>query len=167
MIRYVLVCDSGHEFESWFRDSAAYDMQRAEGFVSCPFCASEKVEKAVMAPNVARKDRAITLPAAPASADAPAAAAATALPVPTEPAAPVAPSDKDRMLRDLVRDIHARLRESADYVGPSFAEEARRIHEGEAEERPIWGEATPDEAQELIEDGIPALPLPALPDERN
>jgi hypothetical protein len=52
-------------------------------------------------------------------------------------------------------------------VGPSFAEEARRIHEGEAEERPIWGEATPDEAQELIEDGIPALPLPALPDERN
>ncbi len=166
MILYALACDSGHEFESWFRDSAAYDMQRAEGFVSCPFCGSEKVEKAVMAPNVARKDRAV---AAPGLDEAHAPAAAPTLPPAASAGAPAAPalSDKDRLIREMVREVHARLTENADYVGPSFAEEARRIHEGEAEERPIWGEATLEEAKELIEEGIPAMPIPVPPDERN
>jgi hypothetical protein len=166
MIRYALACDSGHEFESWFRDSAAYDMQRAEGFVSCPFCGSERVEKAVMAPNVARKDRTA---AAPGLVEADAPAAGTAPPLAASAGTPPAPalSDKDRLIREMVREVHARLTENADYVGPSFAEEARRIHEGEAEERPIWGEATLEEAKELIEDGIPAMPIPLPPDERN
>jgi hypothetical protein len=156
MIRYALACEAGHEFESWFRDSAAYDEQRAQGFVACPFCGSDKVEKAIMAPRVARTDRAapslpVAVPAAPAS----------------EATVPAVVSEKDKMLRDLVRRVHAHLKENADYVGPAFAEEARRMHDGEAESRAIWGEATLEEAKALVEDGIEAMPIPALPDDRN
>ncbi len=168
MIRYALVCDDGHDFESWFRDSAAYDEQQASGFVACPHCGSAEVRKAIMAPRVARTDRfdAVGTPAEASGAMAD--IAPPAAPAPVQPdAAPAVVSETDRAVRDLMRKVHAFVKEHAEDVGPAFAEEARRMHEGEADTRPIWGQATPEEAMELAEDGIQAIPIPVLPDDRN
>ncbi len=155
MIRYALACDAGHAFESWFRDSDSYDTQRMAGFVTCPVCGSASVEKQVMAPAVARTDR-----------DRP------PLPVPSgevaEPARPVALlTEREAAFRELLRAIRRHVVETAEHVGPRFAEEARKMHEGVAEFRAIYGEATPEEARALAEEGIEAFPLPVLPDERN
>lgn len=152
MIRYALVCDEGHEFESWFRDADAYEAQAARGLVSCARCGSTRVAKAIMAPAVARRDNA-----------APARQAAT----PTAPE-PVALIDEtQRELRGAIRALRARIEANTEDLGPRFPEEARRIHEGEAPQRSIRGEASLDDARALIEDGIEILPIPALPDERN
>ncbi|MCP8938921.1 DUF1178 family protein [Alsobacter sp. SYSU M60028] len=159
MIRYALRCDNGHEFESWFRDSASFDAQAARGLVTCPVCDTAKVEKQIMAPTVARTD----VPRAAADAsEAPAA-------VPTAPAAlPVAlMSERERAFREVLRAVREHVIANSEHVGPRFAEEARRMHDGLSEFRSIWGEATPDEARALAEEGIDALPLPVLPDERN
>jgi hypothetical protein len=157
MIRYALGCDQGHEFEGWFRDSAGFGEQVADGLVICPVCGSEKVNKLIMAPGVARTDRG-------------ASAATAATPVPAEEgsASPMAlMSDKARELRGMIRALREHVAQNAENVGPRFAEEARKIHEGDAQARSIYGEATKEEARKLMEDGIPALPLPVLPDDRN
>jgi hypothetical protein len=153
MIRYALSCDHQHEFDGWFRDSAAFDEQAAGGLVTCPSCNSSSVEKRIMAPGVARSDRdSACAPTAPATPDA-------------TPMALI--DDKARELRAMIAALREHVTKTADYVGPRFAEEARRIHDGEVETRSIYGEATADEARALAEDGIPALPLPIIPDERN
>ena len=156
MIAYNLVCDKGHEFESWFASSAAYDRQVARGLVACPLCASTKVGKAVMAPAVARRDR----PASAARPQAPIAAPADSQPMAVF-------GDKERQLRDMVRALRQHVKENSDYVGRRFSEEARQMHEGEIEHRSIWGEASAEEAKALIEDGIEVHPLPLPPDDRN
>jgi hypothetical protein len=157
MIRYALGCDQGHEFEGWFGNSAAFDEQAAGGLVICPICGSEKVNKLIMAPGVARTDR----------GEAPAPGSA-AVPAEDGSASPMAlMSDKARELRGMIRALREHVAQNAENVGPRFAEEARKIHEGDAEARSIYGEATKEEARKLIEDGIPALPLPVLPDDRN
>ena len=155
MIKYSLVCDAAHEFESWFPGSESYEEQARRGFVECPHCQSTKVSKAIMAPNVARKDR----DAAPAE--------------PATPAPPAAPQpvalldEKQQHLRAMIRDLHEKIVASSDDVGESFPEEARKMHEGETPARSIRGKASFEEARALLEDGIPVLPIPDLPEERN
>lgn len=148
MIKYALACEQAHEFESWFPSSDAFEEQRKRGFVTCPFCNSAKVEKQIMAPSVARKDKA---PAAPAPEAQPVAAL----------------SDREREIRAMLRSLREHVMQNAENVGRSFAEEARKMHYGEAEERSIYGEAEPAEARALLEEGIDVLPLPIVPDDRN
>jgi hypothetical protein len=163
MIRYSLSCDRDHEFESWFPSSDAYDAQRKRGLVACPLCGSEKIEKQIMAPRLARTDKAPAgvpaVPAAPAS-------------TPTVPEAatpqPMALfSEKERELRAMFKALREHVQKNADHVGERFPDEARKMHYGEIEHRSIYGEASPMEARELIEEGIEIHPLPIIADERN
>ena len=135
VIVYSLKCANSHEFEGWFQSSAAYDEQAAGGKLVCPVCASHKVEKAIMAPAVSGTKK-------------------TAL-----------AKDELKNMRQFVSGIRKYVKENAEYVGPRFPEEARKIHYGETDERHIYGEATLDEAKELIEEGVDVAPLPPDLDE--
>lgn len=172
MIRYALACDDGHEFESWFPSSASYDAQAAGGFVSCPVCGSAGVEKRIMAPSLGRKG------ASAKGASAKEAQVGELLSAPNEsgpaPALPVpAPqpmalmSERDMAIRAMMRAVREHVTKTADYVGPTFADEARKMHYGDIEHRSIYGESTPDYTRALIEEGIEIHPLPMMPDERN
>ena len=167
MIRYTLCCNQGHTFESWFAGSAAYDKQVKRGLITCPVCNSPKVEKALMAPQLARTKKGRPAPAPVVQTpEAPGAAAAPAPPAP--PAGPVAMvSPQELELRKKLKELREHLTKNADYVGQKFPEEARKMHYGEVEHRSIYGEASPDEAKELHEEGIEFHPLPVLPHERN
>jgi hypothetical protein len=167
MIRYTLVCNKRHEFESWFANSAAYDKQVKRGLVTCPLCGSPKVEKALMAPRLARTDTSSARDIVPA-AKPPAAEATPAAPIAATPPTPVAMiSPQEQEFRQKLRELRDHLVQNADNVGPRFPEEARKMHYGEAEHRSIYGIASPEEAKELHEEGIEFSPLPVLPDERN
>jgi hypothetical protein len=161
MIRYALNCDQGHVFESWFANSAAYDKQAERALVTCPVCGSAKVEKAIMAPRLARADAIGPQPPNP----------APALVQPTAPVAAKTPvamvSAAERELRQKLKELRDHVTKNASYVGQRFPEEARKIHYGEAEHRSIYGEASPEEARELHEEGIEFHPLPVLPDDKN
>ena len=165
MIRYALACSKGHTFDSWFQNSAAYDKQAKRGLVECPVCGDSKVEKALMAPTLAgtkKRGR----PSMPAAMRAPAPEAATA--APSETTAPVAMmSPEEREFRTKLKELRDHLTKNADNVGRKFPEEARKMHYGEAEHRSIYGEASPQEAKDLHEEGIEFHPLPVLPEERN
>jgi hypothetical protein len=173
MIRYALNCDQGHSFESWFANSAAYDKQARRGLVTCPMCGSAKVEKAIMAPNLAANLGF----SEPADADPrPPTPTQPAPPPPLQPAPmpPIPPktpvammSAAERELRHKLKELRDHITKNAHYVGPRFPEEARKIHYGEAEHRSIYGEASPEEAQQLHEEGIEFHPLPILPDDKN
>jgi len=164
MIRYTLVCNKGHEFESWFANSTAYDKQAKRGLITCPLCGSAKVEKALMAPRLARADSTSTPAPAPPSSASPTKAA----PAPAQPATPVAMiSPQEQEFRQKLRELRDHLVKNAENVGPRFPEEARKMHYGEAEHRSIYGIASPEDAKELHEEGIEFSPLPVLPDERN
>jgi hypothetical protein len=157
MIRYALHCEHGHDFDSWFQNSASYDNQTKRALVACPICGSVKVEKAIMAPRLNRADAAA--PNMP-----------TAAPVPPGPPAkaPVAMmSPPERELRKKLKELRDHITKNADYVGSRFPEQARKIHYGETKHRSIYGEASPDEAKELHDEGIEFHPLPILPDEFN
>jgi hypothetical protein len=169
MIRYALICDRQHDFEAWFRDSAAFDEQAAEGLVLCPRCQSAVVEKQIMSPGVARSDRASAtpMPVARTSETAPETPSEFPSASPPEPTSLALVDDQARELRALMTAWRQHVTKTADYVGPRFAQEARRIHDGEVESRSIYGEATLEEAKALAEDGISALPLPIIPGERN
>lgn len=159
MIRYALACEQAHAFDSWFPSGGAYDVQRARGLVTCPLCGSAQVEKQIMAPAVARTDK------APARAETP------------EPGKPLsddrAPqpvailSEREQALRAMLKAFREHVTRNADYVGPSFAEEVRKMHYGEIEHRSIYGEADRLEAEALYEEGIEFHPLPIVADERN
>jgi hypothetical protein len=157
MIRYALQCEHGHAFESWFQNSAAYDKQAKRGLVTCPICNSGKVEKAIMAPRLARTE-----------ANEPAAEATPAAAPPAPPRTPVAMvSPQERELRKRLKELRDHVVKNATYVGPRFAEEARKMHYGEIEHRSIYGEASAEEARELHDEGIEFQPLPIMPDEFN
>ena len=134
MIRYQLRCADDHDFEAWFRDSATYDQQQTEGVVVCPICGSSDVSKAIMAPAIGRGRE----------------------------AAESAMKAKQEALKQLA-DLRRKVEENCDYVGPKFAEEARKIHYGEIETRSIYGETTPSEAEDLHEEGIAFAKIPWLP----
>ena len=140
MILYRLICSRGHEFESWFRDSETYDRQAAQRAVSCPYCHSAEVSKAIMAPHVARGTQ--------------------------EPRRPPALLDESRAaLRAMIRELRETIAASTEDVGARFPDEARRIHDGEAEARAIRGRASFEEAKALLEEGIEISPIPGPPEE--
>ena len=162
MIRYALTCDKGHAFESWFQNSAAYDTQVKRKLVSCPACGSAKVERAIMAPQiVSQKGRASAEPA-PATAT----ATSTTTEVTTPTSTPLLMA-QERELRAKLKELRDHIVKNADNVGERFPNEARKMHYGDIEHRPIYGEASPDEARSLIDEGIEVTPLPVLPDDRN
>jgi hypothetical protein len=173
MIRYALNCTDGHVFESWFQNSAAFDKQKKRGLVTCPICGSGKVEKAIMAPQLMRTD--VERPAAPIAPPSPPPSNPQAA-TPTPPPLPPVPAGKssvaimsrqERELRQKLKELRDHVTKNANYVGPRFPEEARKMHYGEIEHRSIYGEASPDDAKELHEEGIEFHPLPILPDDQN
>ena len=133
MILFKLRCAAEHEFEVWFRDGAAYERQVARGEIACPDCGNSAIEKAPMAPRVARKDR-------------------------TQPAPP-----SPAQLRHMLQAVRRHVETSCENVGDRFAEEARAIHRGAAEARGIYGDATQDEAQALADEGIEVARVPWVP----
>ncbi len=149
MIKYRLVCSDGHEFEGWFQSGAAFDAQAAANAVACVACGSTAVSKAIMAPNIA-----IRLPDATAAAGT------------IEKRRP-APADIHHHMRQALRDLKDEVTANSEYVGPRFAEEARRIHTRETPQRSIFGEATAEEAEDLTRDGISHCRLPRFPDDCN
>lgn len=163
MIKYAVQCKKGHGFEAWFQNSDAFDKQTKRGLVACPDCGSTKITKALMAPNVSARTRAkgktLTVTAEKASRAAQPAQATQA--VATPPTA--LPAEMVEVLRKIKQEVEAK----ADYVGPKFAEEARKIHYNEAPERGIYGEASLEDVKELHDEGIDCLPLPVLPEDRN
>ena len=160
MIRYSLRCERGHAFESWFQSSSAYDSQVKRKLVTCPACGSAKVEKAIMAPQiVSRKGRDSAAPA-----PAPAPAASTEV---TAPGSTPLMMAQERELRAKLKELRDHIVKNADNVGERFPNEARKMHYGDIEHRPIYGEASPDEARSLIDEGVEVSPLPVLPDDRN
>ena len=159
MIRYALACNKGHTFESWFQNSAAYDKQAKRKLIECPVCGSLKVEKAIMAPRLARKDKSSIALREEAT---PHAAAATP---DSSPVAMISPQEHE--FRKKLKELRDHLTANADNVGKKFPEEARKMHYGETEHRSIYGEASAEDAKELHEEGIAFHPLPVLPDERN
>ena len=164
MIRYSLVCETGHDFESWFPSGDAYDAQRERGLVTCPVCDSSKIEKALMAPSLGRKGNAGPV-AAEAATPAPTATAPDASAAATGPVALM--SEKEQAVRQMLRAVREHVTRNADYVGRGFADEARKMHYGETEHRSIYGETDAGEAKALIEEGIEVHPLPPAPDDRN
>jgi hypothetical protein len=160
MIRYALVCERKHNFEIWFSDSSDYDRQRKRGLVTCPVCDSRKVEKAIMAPAISRAGKKRAAPI-----EAPQQPAPEAVPAPAENVAMISPQERE--LRTKLKELRDHLTRNADNVGTRFPEEARKMHYGETPHRSIYGEASPQEAKELVDEGIEFHPLPALPDERN
>lgn len=150
MIRYNLVCEAAHGFECWFPSSDSYETQVSRGLVTCPHCGSGSVSKAIMAPMIARKDRAeVPVPAL----------------TPETPVQMIA--EPERKLREMIKALHDHVAAHSEHVGERFAEEARKIHYGEAEGRSIHGQASLDEARALIDEGIEVAPIPMLPDDRN
>jgi len=136
MIKYALICDNDHEFESWFKNSQAFDDQLASGDLSCPYCSSTKVSKSIMAPNLGKKANTSN--------------ALTA-------------KDKTTEITQMMSHIREHVENNFDYVGDKFASEARAMHYGDSEERDIYGESTLQEAKELVEEGIPVAPISGVP----
>src|SRR5579871_2120396 len=161
MIRYNLRCSENHAFESWFQSSSAYESQEKRKLVGCPICGSTDVERAIMAPRIVSKS----------GRDQP---AAESLPVPASAAEVIPPSPSTPLLMTQERELRAKLKElrdhivkNADNVGERFPNEARKMHYGDIEHRPIYGEASPDEAKALVEEGVEVMPVPTLPEDRN
>ena len=141
MIRFALVCSQAHEFEGWFRDNADFDKQQKHNMVSCPVCETQSIGKAIMAPSIStgQQREKITL----------------------------AMGDEQRRMMSEMRAMTQKVKANADYVGDRFADEARKIHDGDIEPRGIYGEATNEEARSLIEEGIDFMPLPSFPEDHN
>ena len=145
MIQYALKCANDHSFDSWFQSAAAFDKLAGAGLISCAVCGSSEVEKAIMAPRVSAARDMTAERAAP---------KAGALSQPASPA--------EQALAELRRKVE----KNSDYVGMNFATEARAMHDGDAPERAIYGEARLDEAKKLLEDGVPVAPLPFMPNRK-
>lgn len=141
MIQYALKCKDGHSFDSWFQSAAAYDALKVSGHLSCAVCGTDQVEKAIMAPRVAAKQQ------------------------DTAETAPVLHNPKTDVEKAM-EDLRRKVEESSDYVGEKFADEARAMHLGDKPERSIYGEARLDQARDLIEDGVPLMPLPFRPKQK-
>jgi hypothetical protein len=136
MIKYNLICAQDHEFEGWFRDGATYDAQSAAGEIACPLCASAEVRKAPMAPSVVSSKRAAAIAAA-------------------EP-----PPPELSQLREALVTLRRHIESHATDVGDRFPDEVRKMHYGESEEKPIYGQASAEDQESLQEEGIDILPIP-------
>jgi hypothetical protein len=144
VIRFALTCNDGHEFDAWFSSGDSYDEQTEAGVIVCPACGSAEVRKVPMSPAVLRGGRRGSAEASESPAKA-----------------------EGKQTYAFLKGLREHLEANAEDVGKNFPEEARNIHYGETEQRNIYGEASLDEAKALLEEGIPALPLPKLPEEHN
>jgi len=149
VIRYSLICDRGHTFESWFPSSKASDGQLKRGLVACPLCDSTKVSKAIMAPAIAAAAKKKKRAEAPDK----------------QPVALL--SEREQKTRALLKALHEHVKKNAEHVGEKFPKLARQMHYEEIPQRSIYGEAKPDEVRELLEEGVEVAPLPGLPDKGN
>jgi hypothetical protein len=140
MIKYALACEHGHPFEGWFGSSADYDDQAARRLLQCPVCDSHAVAKQIMAPAIAGTKAQRKDPT---------------------------PGPTRAMMMEAMGKIRRHVEDTFDYVGDTFAKEARAIHEGKSEERGIYGEASPAEVKALVEDGVPVAPLPPEPPKKS
>lgn len=158
MIKYHLRCSNQHQFESWFKDSAAYEALEQARQLACPECGDGAIRRAIMAPAVrgTRRDS---------EADKDIHAEAEVPPPNATPQHSAMPMPGDTRFKAMLRALHRHVEANFDNVGQAFAEEARKIHHGEAEERGIYGEASAADAEALWEDGIPILPLPKPPED--
>jgi hypothetical protein len=147
MIRYDLICDKGHEFDGWFSDSASYDKQAKRGLVECTHCGITKIKKQIMSPGIPSKSNKKSEPSVRMSAG------------PVDPRAAA--------MMQMMRDYRKHVETNAENVGNNFAEEARKIHYKESEERGIYGQTSSEEAAALIEEGIEIHPIPVLPEDGN
>ncbi|MGY3584924.1 hypothetical protein ACVIGB_006016 [Bradyrhizobium sp. USDA 4341] len=157
MIRYTLRCERGHQFESWFQSSSAYESQERRHLIDCPSCGSSKIERAIMAPQIVSKkgrEPARPAPAAPVEAATPSESTSLMM-------------AQERELRSKLKELRDHIVKNADNVGERFPNEARKMHYGDIEHRPIYGEASPEEARALIDEGVEVSPLPTLPEDRN
>lgn len=146
MILFDLRCSNDHTFEAWFKDGKTFDRQAKGGHVPCPVCGDDKVQKALMAPRIAK--------------------GAAAPDLPTErPAPETAPPSAEHVQKfyAMMGELRKHVEANCDYVGPEFAEEARKIHYGETDKRNIYGEASPDEAKALHEEGVEFGAIPWAP----
>jgi hypothetical protein len=150
VIHYQLLCGAAHEFDGWFKDSANFERQAKRGLISCPICADTKVTRALMAPRLGKRGVVIEHETA----------APVAMPAPAPMQAGGAMPDQ---VRAVLHKLRAEVEKNCDYVGPDFATEARRIHNGEAAPRGIYGESTEAEAEALADDGIGVARIPWLP----
>lgn len=146
MIRYALKCDGDHRFESWFKSATAFETLISSQMVTCPHCGSDQVEKTLMTPGVRSSDKKAAVPEETAP-----------------PSENVMTNAHDPKLVEAMKTLRDHVEKNSDYVGNKFAEEARAMHDGDAPHRPIYGEAKAEDAKKLIEDGVPALPLPFIP----
>lgn len=146
MIRYALKCDNEHSFESWFKSAEAFDALVSSHMVTCPQCGSDCVEKSLMAPGVRASRKTASEPASS-----------------QEPAENPLTNVADPKLVEAMKTLRDHVEKNSDYVGNKFAEEARAMHDGDTPHRAIYGEAKAEDAKKLIEDGVPALPLPFIP----
>lgn len=131
MIRYALECVGEHQFEAWFSNSEAYELQRRNGLIECPECGSRKVQKQIMAPAVSG----------------------------TKKSTPA--DQMEVMAARFAGEVRKQIANTHEFVGERFASEARAMHAGEKDARPVWGQVSPEVARELREEGVPAMPLPA------
>ncbi|WP_306119512.1 MULTISPECIES: DUF1178 family protein [unclassified Roseitalea] len=145
-MKFTLHCDNAHDFEAWFRSNDDYETQARRGFVECPVCGSNQVQKALMAPAIAtgrakdERKQAIMVAAGKAM---------------------------QRELMQKMREITRQVKDNADNVGARFPEEARKMHYGETDAKPIYGTATTDEVESLVDEGVEIMPLVDLPEEQN
>lgn len=164
MILFDLKCGSGHVFEAWFRNSQTFDEQREAQAVACPVCGSDDVGKAPMAPNISTRSKSISIDRE------------RETPPPSSGSSgrnsmhTVARGDGEKQaalhskaLREALEQVRAHVEANFDYVGRGFAEEARRIHYGETEPRPIYGDASAQESAALREEGVDVVEIPFLP----
>jgi len=159
MILFDLKCSLGHRFEGWFRNGAAYEAQAASHAITCPLCGDAKIEKAPMAPAIAKGGRSRDHDAPP-----PALLSADTPPAPiVAPPVPDAVREAQAEILRHLRELRTQVEKNADYVGDRFADEARKIHYGEAEGRAIYGETSPEQAEALREEGVPIANIPWLP----
>jgi hypothetical protein len=147
MIRYDLICDKGHEFDGWFRDSAAFEKQSKRRLISCTVCGSDEVTKQLMAPGIPVKSN--------------------RKPEASQTMLAGAVDTRTQKLMQIMREVRKNVEANAEYVGDRFADEARKIHYAESEKRGIYGEAKLEDAKALIDEGIEVHPLPRLPEDSN
>jgi hypothetical protein len=136
MIKYALLCEHDHPFEGWFSASDDFDKQRAKGLIECPYCASKEVRKQIMAPAVTGTKK---------------------------KGSPEATPETHSMMMEAMGRVREHVEENFDYMGDKFADEARAIHEGKSEDRGIYGEASPGQVRDLLQDGVRIAPLPPKP----
>jgi len=147
MILYQLRCGKEHEFEAWFKDGQTCERQLARKSIECPVCGNRKVAKALMAPRIGASDKKqpLSLPTKP----------------PAESQQPM--SVMATAMRQHLQEVRAKIEANCDYVGDKFPDEARKIHYGETEARGIYGEASEQEHQELVDEGVEVARVPWLP----